>query len=207
MGKSTDVRGERTRGATDRLAFRPLTPARWPDLEKLFGPRGACGGCWCMWWRLGGSEFTRHKGAGNKRSFKRIVDAGREPGILAYSRHEPIGWCALAPREDYSRLERSRPLARVDDQPVWSVTCLFVAKAYRRQGVSVALLRAAVARAAHRGARIVEGYPFELTRGPLPDPFVWTGLASAYRRAGFEEVARRSRTRPIMRCWIGLRCV
>jgi len=82
---------------------------------------------------------------------------------------------------------------------VWSVSCLFVARPYRRRGVSVLLLKAAASRVRRRGGRIVEGYPVEPRQDKVPDPFVWTGLASAFRRAGFREVARRSKSRPIMR--------
>ncbi|HUP01215.1 MAG TPA: GNAT family N-acetyltransferase, partial [Gemmatimonadota bacterium] len=110
----------------------------------------------------------------------------------------PIGWCAVAPREDYPRLERSRILKPVDEASVWSITCFFIARTHRGQGLSVALLEGAVEHAARQGARIVEGYPIE-PNARQADPFVWTGIASAYRAAGFVEVARRSPTRPIMR--------
>ena len=181
------------------LSFRPLTPERWPDLEKLFGERGACGGCWCMWWRLKRSQFEKQKGQPNKRALKRIVAAGQVPGLLGYAGAEPIAWCALAPREIYPVLECSRILRRVDERPVWSVVCFFVARPFRRKGVTVELLRAAVRYATKRGARIVEGYPVEPRKGSIPGAFAWTGVASAFRQAGFVEVLRRSETRPIMR--------
>jgi GNAT superfamily N-acetyltransferase len=186
--------------ATKRnLQFHPLTPERWKDLEALFGERGACGGCWCMWPRLPRAKYNQQKGAGNKKAFKKIVVSGEVPGILAYAEGQPVGWCGLAPRETYPVLEHSRVLQRVDDAPVWSVTCFFVAKPFRGQGLTVALLRAAVEYARKRGAKIVEGYPIEPKAGRSPDAFVWTGLASAFRQAGFVEVIRRSETRPIMR--------
>jgi GNAT superfamily N-acetyltransferase len=181
------------------LAIRPLTPDRWPDFEKLFGARGACGGCWCMWWRLKSSQFEQRKGAANKKAFKRIVNSGEVPGLLAYLDKEPVGWCALGPREIFVRLLNSRILKRVDSLPVWSVVCLFVNRAHRHEGISVALLKAAVGYASTRGATILEGYPTEPASGDMPDAFVWTGIASGYRRAGFVEVLRRSKTRPIMR--------
>jgi GNAT superfamily N-acetyltransferase len=182
-----------------KLVFRPLTPDRWNDFAVLFGERGACGGCWCMYWRLPRSEFVTHKGAGNKRALKKLTDKGIASGLLAYAGDEPVGWVALAPREEYCTLARSRVLKPVDDQPVWSVTCFFIAKPYRNRGICSQLLTAAVAYAGKQGARIVEGYPNELKSGRLPDPFVYTGLASAFRKAGFKEVLRRSATRPIMR--------
>lgn len=177
----------------------PATRSRWRDVERLFGPRGACAGCWCMWPRLTGPEFRRGRGTGHKRSLRRLVEGGAAPGMIAYRGGEPVGWCGIAPREQYLRLERSRVMARVDDQPVWSVVCFFVDRGARRAGVTTALLRAAVAHAARRGARIVEGYPLDAGGKKLADTFAWFGLAGAFESAGFKEVARRSATRPVMR--------
>ena len=187
------------RFALSRLEFRPATPSRWADIERLFGERGACGGCWCMTWRLRNKEYTAGKGAKNKRAFKKIVTSGETPGVIGYLGGEPIAWCAVAPRQVYTTLERSRVLKPVDDKPVWSISCLFVLKPYRRKGVSVRMLKAAAEFAGKRGAKIVEGYPVLPTMDKTPDPFVWTGIPSAFRKAGFKEVARRSKTRPIMR--------
>ncbi len=182
-----------------RLEFHPLTLARWRDLERLFGERGACAGCWCMFWRLKRSEFDKKKGEGNRKALRKIVAAGQEPGILAYAEGEPVGWCALAPRESYPVLENSRVLKRIDNQPAWSIPCFFVAKPFRRKGLTVQLLKAAIAYARNRGATIVEGYPVQPKKPRMPDIFAYTGLASAFLKAGFVEVARRSPTRPIMR--------
>jgi GNAT superfamily N-acetyltransferase len=180
------------------MNFKPLTAARWKDFEKLFGERGACGGCWCMTWRLPRSEFVRNKGEGNRKKMHGLVKAGNKPGIIAYINDEPFGWCSVAPREEFSVLGRSRILAPVDDKKVWSITCLFIKKEYRKKGLSGIILKEAAQFAFKKGAKIVEGYPYEITNN-LPDPFVWTGLLPAYKKAGFKEVLRRSKTRPIVR--------
>ena len=185
----------------------PLTPERWPDLETLFGPRGACAGCWCMWWRLRRSQFQKQQGPKNRRAFRRIVLAGEVPGLLAYVERKPVAWCAVAPRETYPVLERSRTLKRIDDQPAWSVVCFFIARVFRRKGLTLKLLRAAVEFARKRGAEIIEGYPVEPKGSKMPDAFAWTGFPSAFRKAGFVEVLRRSPTRPMMRCFIEKRKV
>jgi len=180
------------------LEFHPLTDDRWTDFAKLFGKRGACGGCWCMWWRQTAKEYEASKGEKNRRKMKRIVASGKEPGIIAYHEGEPVGWCAVAPRLEYTRLSTSRILKPLDDRPVWSIVCLFVAKSHRGRGVSGALIEAAVEFAHGRGGRIVEAYPVE-PKKRMPDAFAFHGLAVSYSRAGFKEVARRSATRPIMR--------
>jgi GNAT superfamily N-acetyltransferase len=132
---------------------------------------------------------------------KRIVDVGEVPGLLAYADGQPVAWCSLAPRETFPALERSRTLKRVDDKPVWSIVCFFVARPLRRKGVMLKLLRAAVEYARAHGAKIVEGYPVESTEG-LSGASGFTGVVSTFRQAGFVEVLRRSETQPIMRCFV-----
>lgn len=192
----------RAERATATLTVRPVTDDRWSDLETLFGERGACAGCWCMWWRMGQSEWERAKGAGTKRRLRSLVRKGPPPGLIAYAEGEPVGWCAIAPREAYSRLARSKILAPVDGESVWSVTCFFVRRDWRRRGVTVALLGEAARFAARGGARLLEGYPTDADR-EQPAAFVHHGLLSAFRRAGFEEVLRRSKGRPIVRRAVG----
>lgn len=182
--------------------YHPLTPDRWHDLEALFGERGAYGGCWCMWWRISRSQFEKQGNQGNREALCAIVDAGEIPGLLAYAGGQPVGWCSVAPREVFLSLERSRTLKRVNDQPVWSVVCFFIAKPYRGQGLMVKLLEAAIAYAREHGAAVVEGYPIDPRDRELAPVSSFTGILSAFTEAGFVEVARRSERRPIMRYYI-----
>jgi GNAT superfamily N-acetyltransferase len=183
-----------------QLQCHPATADRWADLEQLFGQNGACGGCWCMLWRLSRKQFESHKGEENRLALKALVESGEVPGVLAYADGVAVGWCALAPRDHYPALGRSRILKPVDDRPCWSVSCLFVHRAYRKRGVSTALLRAAVEHVRRQGGTLIEGYPVEpKSEAPIPPAFAWTGIPKAFEAAGFSEVARRSPTRPIMR--------
>jgi GNAT superfamily N-acetyltransferase len=182
------------------LSFQPLTPERWDDLVDLFGSNGACGGCWCMWWKRSREQFVRRKGASNRRSFKALVDRGEVPGFLAFEQGKPVGWCAVEPRDHYMLLARSRALAAVDAESVWSITCLFIKAGHRRRGLSLAMLQQAKRFVGARGGCLVEGYPKDLV-GTFPGAnSVWTGAASTFLKAGFTEVARRTPKRPIMRC-------
>jgi len=155
-----------------------------------------------MHWRLTRAEFEKRKGDKNRRAMKRLIDSGHIPGLLAFADNKPIGWCSVSPREVFSALARSRVLKPVDDQPVWSIVCFFIAKEYRHRGLSVALLKAAIEYVKKNGGKIVEGYPIDPKKKDYVDAFAFTGLLSAFKKAGFTEVARQSQTRPIMRYYI-----
>ena len=188
------------RRSRPRLRIDPLTPATWAAFVELFGPRGAVGGCWCMDPRLTRGQYEKQKGAGNRRAMKELVDGdGYPPGVLGFHDDDPIAWCSIEPRAAFSKLARSRVLAPVDDREVWSIVCLFVHRDHCGAGVSVAMIEGAVAHARSLGARCVEAYPVEPKSDSMPPVFACTGIASAFARAGFAEVLRRSPTRPVMR--------
>jgi GNAT superfamily N-acetyltransferase len=185
---------------TSQVEYHPVTLARWGDVEELFGGRGACGGCWCMSWRLARREFNAGKGEGNRLAMKALVESGTVPGLLGYLDGRPVGWCSLGRREQFPALARSRVLGPVDDQPCWSVSCLFVHRSCRNKGMATLLIGAAGDYLKDKGARFLEGYPVEPWVGkPIPAAFAWTGVPKAFLANGFLEVARRSPTRPVMR--------
>ncbi len=183
------------------LSFHPLTRKLWRDFEILFGERGACGGCWCMYWKLRGREFEEAKGDVARQMHKSIIDSKTVTGLLAYSEGYPIGWIAVEPRGAYPKLAHSKILSPVDEKEVWSIPCLFIEKKHRRKGISIELIKAALSYVQSQGGRIVEAYPVETAQNQS-DAFIFTGAASAFRKAGFIEVARRSPARPIMRYMI-----
>ena len=184
------------------LDFHPVSPDRWDDFETLFGPRGAMAGCWCMWWRIKRKDWEANQNEGNRAAMKAIIDSGTVPGLLAYHGDAPVGWVSVGPREDFPVLQRSPILKPVDDQPVWSVVCFVVHKAYKGQGMSGRLLQAAVDYASTQGATIVEGYPIAPKSIEVPDIYSFTGFLSTFQAAGFVEVARRSERKPIMRLYV-----
>jgi len=184
---------------TEPLVFHPLTPDRWPDLERLFGANGAYSGCWCMFWRQTGPEWHGCSGADRKKAFKAIATKGeRPPGVIAYRGEDPIGWVAIAPRTEYSRFANARVLVPIDDKPVWSITCFFIHRTARRQGLMEQLIGAAVDFAREQGATIVEGYP-RPSAGKVASTTLYVGTVNCFERAGFKVVARPSDKRSIVR--------
>ncbi len=180
-----------------KLTIRPVTPDLWPALEDLFGEHGASNGCWCMYWRIGSTYHKRPRWQ-NKKALREVVRGGPPPGLLAFDGDVPVGWCQLTPRDALPWLNRARLLTRVDDLPVWSISCFYVRRGYRKQGVMAALIAAALKVAKRANAPALEAYPVD-TEQPKSTSNVFTGIASTFVHAGFETVARRVPHRPIMR--------
>ena len=178
-----------------KLTIRPLTPDLWPALEDLFGEKGACNGCWCMYWRIG-STYRRAPREDNKKAFREVVKDGPPPGLLAFDGDLAVGWCQLTPRAALPWLDREWRIKHVDDLPVWSLSCLYVRKGYRRRGITSALIAEALKIAKRAKAPALEAYPFDAAMSPSA---TGTGYASTFARAGFRVVARRIPARPIMR--------
>jgi GNAT superfamily N-acetyltransferase len=181
------------------LATHPLTWDRRLDFEALFAPHNGHSGCWCRWFKQTNAEYERLKGETNRQAMLEQVRSGPVPGLLAYRAGQTVGWCAVEPREEYPRLSRSRILEKIDDRPVWSLTCFYVATPFRKMGTTESLIRAVVEHVRASGGKLIEAYPVEPPTGRIRPADAFHGLASTFRRLGFEECARRSPTRPIMR--------
>jgi GNAT superfamily N-acetyltransferase len=188
-----------------RLLVRPAVAADFPLVERLFGPRGGCGGCWCMHWLAppGAAAWQAMKGAANREALRRRLEAGECHALLAIDRDRPVGWCRLGPAGSFPRLLRSRKLARAG-MADWAVVCFFVAPDRRGAGISAALLEGAVALARRAGAQSLEGYPVLPRGGEVPAPFAWTGLPGAFEAAGFARLRHDAGARAIYR--LDLQC-
>lgn len=178
-----------------KIVTKELSLELWPQIEKLFGSNGACGGCWCMSWRRSkGEDWEKVKGPVAKARFMKLVTTSKAHGALAFVDGEPIGWCSFDRRRDYSRLNRAPSLKCDDADQVWSVPCFFVHKDYRGEGVATALLEHALRTMKRLGAKIIEGYPVNAYKygKKIPRAFAWTGTRSMFRNAGFTAADNRS---------------
>ena len=182
------------------LTVEPVTSERFDDLAALFGPSGAYSGCWCMWWRIPGREYSDNGNAGNRTAMRKIVRDDEVPGLLAYRDGTPVGWISVDERARFTRVLRSPKLKPTDasEDGVWSIVCFFIHRDARGEGVATALLDAAVDHAAANGATAVEAYPIDTTSAAKPSAELFTGTLAMFTGAGFIEVDRRG-GRPTVR--------
>jgi GNAT superfamily N-acetyltransferase len=175
--------------------YHPVTSERLADLARFSEKHGKFRYCSCMRWRLASADYKRSTKESRIATLDALVQQEMPVGVLAYRDGEPVGWVSIAPRGTYAALERFKALPRVDDLPVWSVVCFFVDRHERGHGLTLGMLRAAVSYAISQGAEIVEGYPVEVGARL----YIYMGSVATFREAGFEEVARSTEGRPVMR--------
>ncbi|UKJ09115.1 GNAT family N-acetyltransferase [Solitalea lacus] len=181
------------------LTFQELSIHNWSHFENLMGQKGGCAGCWCMWYRLSSKEFNENKYEGNKLKMHSLVNAGKFIGLMAFVENVPVAWIALAPREDYYRIEKSKSLARLDDKPVWSITCFFVKKDYRRLGISKKLIHGAIVFAKSKGIKTLEAYPSIPYAVKSADAFLWGGILTAFLANSFQIAKYNGKSKAIVR--------
>ncbi|MEO1090526.1 MAG: GNAT family N-acetyltransferase [Pseudomonadota bacterium] len=187
---------------TDDFDCHPLTPDRFGALEALFATDGVTRDCWCMYWRVRAKDWKAGSGSARHRAFRDRIEVGPPPGVLAYRSGEAVGWVQVTPRSDVPRFNGARsakPNAQDTDlDQTWAISCFFLRKDVRRQGLMTDLARAACAFAAERGAQAVEAAPIAPRR-----PLIWgegyVGITSALQRAGFSTIEQRTELRTLMR--------
>lgn len=188
----------------DHLQIHPLTADRIADFTALFGPQGACYGCWWTYFRLPPKQRQVLDGDGKRDHMLARIAAGPPPGLLAYDGDLPVGWMQIGPRADVpqwnnpNRSSTPLPDAPADDLGVWAISCFFFLPKVRGQGLSTAMLAAGIAHARANGARLIEASPMDRAR-QSKSIGLFVGSTSTFRRAGFAQVACRKEGRPLVR--------
>jgi len=167
--------------------FCPITTDNWLDFEMPMESKGAPHSCWCTAWI--NLENKKADKSEKKAAMKQRIKRGIPVGLLVYSENEPLGWCAVAPRDTY------RPLGGDETKPlVWSVVCFFIKRKFRGQGLSKLLLDEAIEFAKANGAKYIEGYPV----APDSPSYRFMGFNQLFESADFKFVKAAGARRNVM---------
>ena len=175
-----------------KLAFKPVTKARWDDFAALFEAPGGPSYCWCMAWRATPTEIKEAGRASRKPLMHARVQDGTTVGLLGYLEGEPVAWVSIAPRETYRDL--GGPDAQ-EGEKIWSLACMYVKRKHRGEGHGAELIEAARAYAKKRGGTVLEAYPVD----PASPSYRFMGFVPAFERLGFEPVGKAGSRRHVMR--------
>ena len=181
-------------GEIIELTVRPASVETWPALEDLFGEKGACNGCWCMYWRIG-NQYNKRSRDLNKSEFQQIIKNGPPPGIMAFHHQKAVGWCQVTPRIYLPYLENLTGKDQPADQDIWSISCFYIRSKYRRLGLTSILIKEALKIAQQANARLLEAYPVDKKDSRS---ISYTGYVSTFRRTGFKLTGQKVFTRQIM---------
>lgn len=188
-------------GSTEIAAIRALTATRWDDLLALFGPAGACFGCWCQYWRMPRAQWRNAKAAGNRAALEQQARDGVRPGLIGYDKcNTPVGWVSLGPRDDFPGLRNARFFGEtVDVSGLWSIVCFYVPAKERGRGIAEAMLAGAIGYARKRRVRVLEAYPWDLGMKGASASSLYVGTMGMFHDAGFAVASRKVPHRPVMR--------
>lgn len=181
-------------GRAAPIEVREATADAWPDVEQLFGRAGASNGCWCQYWLLG-ADYTRRDRTQNQTDLQTQINRGGA-GLVAYRGGEPVGWTRFTPRTELDwLLDR---FAKYDFGPddAWSLSCFFVRRRARGQGVTTALINYATRWGSDHDT-VIEAYPID-TRVPGATRNTFPGVLQTFLDAGFSEQGRLARDRAVV---------
>ena len=188
----------------ENLRIQPLTPELIADFTALFGPQGACYGCWCTYFRLRPKERQAMGGDEKREVMLDRIRNGPPPGLLAYDGGRPVGWMQIGPRADVpewnnpGRVSTPLPDGPADDPRVWAISCFFFHAKTRGHGLSHPMLAAGIAFARQNGARLLEAAPMDRAK-QSKSVGLFVGSTSVFLKAGFRQVAAVKEGRPLMR--------
>lgn len=181
--------------ASPKLTFKPVTKATWKDLEALFEGKGGPSYCWCMPFREMDVKRQTSTNADRKRGLKAFVDKRTPIGLVGYLKGEPSAWVSVGPRDRFMPKLTDDYDAEAGEPHVWSVTCFFVRRDLRGQGLTQQMLDAALAFAKKRGADLLEGYPVAATS----PSYRFMGFLPLFRGRKFRAAGKAGRRRHVMR--------
>lgn len=186
---------------TSGLLIKPTTPARWDDVQQVFGRKGDPSWCWCQFHCTtgGGHQVGAQT---NRAALHRQLRRRPAPGLLAYEEDEPVGWVRLGRVSEFERILNNRRRSSVvgpDQDGLWVITCFVVPPRFRRRGVSAALVEGAIDFAGRHDATTLEAHPVDTHDERKPGDALFQGVLSTFLDAGFSEVGRTGPHRPLVR--------
>jgi hypothetical protein len=187
-------------GDPPNLGFqiRELSAETWPDFVRIMEKHGGVwGGCWCVAFHQTDRQLKQMT-TPHRQYKEELVRANRAHAALVYEGADVAGWCQFgSPTELPGRMGRLPRLGL--DPPDWRLTCFFVDRDRRREGVAQAALAGAIQLIKEYRGGTVDGYPIAIAGKSQSSSFLWGGTASMFVDAGFKEIARLGTSKLVMR--------
>jgi ribosomal protein S18 acetylase RimI-like enzyme len=164
-----------------------LDASTWDRFAELVERNnGIFGGCWC----IGYHPECGQRGISHRAVKEERVRSGRAHHALVVDQDGLAqGWCQWGDPEELSNLKHRREYDRDPPPPPdWRITCIFVDKKHRGQGIARMALEGALEQIATRGGGLVEAIS-EVTAGrEAQGRFLFSGTVELLEAHGFRRV-------------------
>jgi GNAT superfamily N-acetyltransferase len=169
------------------LTSRSLTLETWAAFARLVEKHnGIFGGCWCISFHLGPGEGKRTPAEYRAMKEARVRE-GRAHASLVFDGPNAVGWCQYGPVAELPNI-RSRAAYEegLREPPDWRITCFFIDRERRGEGVAHFALRGALREIARLGGGTVEAYPEDVFGRKVSRSFLCSGTLGMFEKEGFE---------------------
>lgn len=173
------------------LTSRPLTPETWPAFARLVEKHnGIFGGCWCISFHLEPRE-TRHGAAAYRAMKKARVWNGRAHAALVFDNLNAVGWCQFGPTAELPNIKSKKAYEEgLGELPDWRITCFFIDRERRGEGIATFALREALREITRLGGGTVEAYPEDYKGQKISNSFLSSGTLGMFEKAGFKKARK-----------------
>jgi len=180
------------------LTSKPLTVRTWPAFARLVEKHnGIFGGCWCISFHLQPGE-KRHGAAAYRAMKETLVREGRAHAALVFDGSNAVGWCQFGPTAELPNIRSKKTYEEgLCKLPDWRITCFFIDRERRGQGIATLALREALRYIAQSGGGTVEAYPEDYTGERTSNSFLCSGTLGMFEKTGFRKVRKIA-----MRRWV-----
>jgi hypothetical protein len=188
--------------ADREYTIKPLGPDTWPAFAQLAERHnGVWGGCWCTWFHSSHTEKRLRQVTEDNRTFKeRLVNEGRAHAALVFDGDVAVAWCQYGTPDELPNIyHRKEYEAGLDRLPDYRLTCFFVDKNYRREGMAAVALHGALDLIAQAGGGVVEAYPHDIGGQKVSASFLYSGTRSLFEQAGFSYIRPKGQKNCVMR--------
>lgn len=167
--------------------IRPLEVATWDAFADLVERNGGVfGGCWCMGFHAKDAAQGATTAVPKRDRKLALVRAGAAHAALVFDGEEAVGWCQFGSPDELPRIKHRRAYEEQPPEPAgWRITCFYVDKRHRRQGIAAAALGGAVDLIAAAGGGACEAITEDTSGREVQGRFLFSASLQLFERYGF----------------------
>jgi GNAT superfamily N-acetyltransferase len=179
---------------------RPLDTQTWDAFARLGDKHKGMGfgGCWCTWFHP--RTETGSNAESGRACKERLVREGKTHAALVFEDEVAVGWCQFGPPAELPRIfHRKEYEAGLVARPDYRLTCIFVDRNHRREGLAAIAVAGALDLIAQAGGGVVEAYPQDTAGKKISASFLYASTRGMFEKLGFDYERPKGKNHCVMR--------